>query len=398
MSARIGIPSYPEELEDWWWRKAGGKWPDATESRILNLLREEITTQSDRFNKERAFTHSSYGSRDLSILAYGNFFFPRTWMQNSFVLAETIDLRGWKGPRKGPLRILDLGAGSGAGGLAALRLLRDRGIENPIQLHAVDYSGKSLSYLRSIHAANGHLWPRTTVTTERHDLSKTLPPKTPHAYDFVFLSSSLNEISSGTDVSAVAKSLNEISKVIKTSGLLVVIEPALRAVCHCLHRAAANISESSELWLHGPYFNGSPCPFASTKSRYHSHEVRRRTPPETVRRLNQPLGLSIQDLKFSFILLGRKKPIPFDQGPSVLRLVSPVSKRKGIYCFIGIGGDTEERTYEIQTRTLDVEGHNFIDLLERGDVLRLREWETFEESRLVRIPSTDAIEILWPSG
>ncbi len=389
------IYSYPGEIEDWWWRKANEKWPDATDSHILRLLREEITVQSDLFNKERDFSRLSYGSRDLSILAYGNFFFPRTWMQNTFVLAEAIDLRGWKPPRKGPLRILDLGSGSGPAGLAALRLLRERGVANPIELRAVDYSGKSLSYLRNIHAANGHLWPRTNATTKRSDLSKPLPENTLPANDFILLSSSLNEIAGGTVASSVAQHLAGISKLLKPSGFLMVVEPALKAICQSLHQAAALLAESAELWLHGPYFNGAPCPLASSKSRYHSHEVRRRNPPETVRRLNEPLGLAIRDLKFSFIILGRKAPVPFDQGPSVMRLVSPVTKRKGTYHFIGIGGDAKERAYEIQIRDLNDKGRNFIERLERGDVLRLLEWETFRENRLIRIPSAENIEILW---
>ena len=64
----------------------------------MNIMRDEIVVQSDRFNKDRTFTPQSYSSRTLSILAYGNFFFPRTWLQNTLVLAETIDIRGWVVP------------------------------------------------------------------------------------------------------------------------------------------------------------------------------------------------------------------------------------------------------------------------------------------------------------
>ncbi len=177
------IPSYPQDIQDWWWTSALKKWPEANESGVRNLIRKEIVTQSDRFNKMRDFSPLSYGSRDLSILAYGNFFFPRTWMQNVLVLEEAIKLRGWKGPGKGPLRILDLGSGSGPSGLAVLYHLRARGIKNPIELRAVDYSAKSLAYLRRIHADNGHLWPRTSITTEGMDLSKSMPDDTSHRYD-----------------------------------------------------------------------------------------------------------------------------------------------------------------------------------------------------------------------
>ena len=102
----------------------------------------------------------------------------------------------------------------------------------------------------------------------------------------------------------------------------------------------------------------------------------------------------MRDVKFGFVLLSRKKPVPFDEGPSILRLVSPLIKRKGVHYFVGVGGDAEERSYEIQNRDLTIEGRRFIKRLERGDVLRLKEWKSFE-GRRVRIPNADAVEVLW---
>lgn len=395
MKPPFSIPCYPKEIELWWRTKTVEKWPKASNPRILSLLRDEITVQSDRFNKERKFDPMSYGSRDLSILTYGSFFFPRTWMQSTFVMAETIDLRGWEAPRKGPLRILDLGSGSGSGGLAALRLLRQRGVANPIELRAVDYSVKSLAHLRSIHADLSHLWPDTAVKTDITDLSQTLLGKPLHAYDFILFNSSLNEIIGGADAQKVAERLAEISRLLKPGGFLMVVEPALKTICKKLHQAAAILVKDGDLQLHGPYFNGASCPFASSPSRYHSHEVRRRAPPASVQQLNEPLRLAVRDVKFGFVLLSRKKPVPFDEGPSVLRLVSPLIKRKGVHYFVGVGGDAEERSYEIQNRDLTIEGRRFIKRLERGDVLRLKEWKSFEKGRRIRIPNADAVEVLW---
>ena len=71
------ICNYPHILQKY---KTGGgilqtKWPDLGEEKLLNLLRREVVQLSDRFNKKSSFTASSYGGRDLSIIAYGNFFF-----------------------------------------------------------------------------------------------------------------------------------------------------------------------------------------------------------------------------------------------------------------------------------------------------------------------------------
>ncbi len=386
---------FPEEIENWWWAKSKAKWPHSSDEKILNLIREEIVTQSDRFNKERHFTPISYGKRDLSILAYGNFFFPRTWMQNCFVLAEAIDFRGWISPQKGPVRILDLGCGSGPAGLASLWLLRERKIENQIKLHAVDYSGKSLAKLKHLHSENGHLWPQTTLSTERMDLKAGLPKRIRQSFDFILLSSSLNEIHCGKQALRLAKFLSELGAFLKPGGFVAIIEPALKAVCEKLHSATTLLTTESSFKLHAPYFNGSPCPMVSSKSRYYSHEVRRIIPPTIVEKLNQPLGLAIRETKFSFVLLSRKNPVSFPKDPSVVRLVSPLKKSKGAYSFVGISGDAEERTFEIQRRGMTVVKCKRLELLERGDVLRLVKWESLEKERLVRIANAEAFDVLW---
>ena len=156
-------------------------------------MREEIVRQSDRFNKTRDFDPSSYGVRDLSILAYGNFYTPRTFAACGFSLAEAFNYRDWRAPGKGPIRILDLGSGSGASSLAALFYLRSWGIKNPIHLDAWDYSGKSLAFLRNIHRKNSQLWPDTRINTEREDLRHQDEVLLKEGYDLIISSYAINE-------------------------------------------------------------------------------------------------------------------------------------------------------------------------------------------------------------
>ena len=78
-----------------------------------------------------------------------------------------------------------------------------------------------------------------------------------------------------------------------------------------------------------------------------------------------------------------------------MRLVSPLKKSKGAYSFVGISGDAEERTFEIQRRGMTVVKCKRLELLERGDVLRLVKWESLEKERLVRIANAEAFDVLW---
>ena len=391
----VEIAPYPNELEQWWWNRAKEKWPDAEESKVLHMLQEEIVVQSDRFNKERQFTPKSYGSRDLSLIAYGNFYFPRTWNHLSYVLAEALELREWAPPRKGPLNILDLGCGSGASSLATLRTLRRRGVENPIGLRAIDYSGKSLDYFRSLHSELYQLWQGSKVETKRADLRSSAPNEHGNKYDLILLGSALNEIIPEDEPEIYASKLSEIASLLKPSGFLVVVEPALKEGCRRLHQAAAMVAEGGQVHLHAPYFNGKGCPLVNTDSPFHSHEVRSWKVPQGAQKINEPLGLKLFDLKFGFVLLSKKPPRRLEETPAVFRLVSPVNKRRGLYFFVGTTAEGSERTYEIQTRDLESGDRKLVETLQRGDVIELKEQLPLGDGKRIRIPNVQAIKTLF---
>ena len=49
----------------------------------------------------------------------------------SFAFAEAYGFRNWQVPQKGPIKILDIGSGSGASGLSTLYFLRKLQVINP---------------------------------------------------------------------------------------------------------------------------------------------------------------------------------------------------------------------------------------------------------------------------
>ena len=395
--SKVGVPAYPEETELWWRDQAARAWPEEGEAKTFGRLREEIARQSDLFNKEREFSPRSYGVRDASLLAYGNFFFPRTWTHLAHVLAEMVRFRGWKPPLKGPLRILDLGCGTGAAGLSALRFLRSENVPNPLSLRAVDYSGKSLDYLRRLHDDLSPLWPDSTLKTERRDLREGLDARPKDRHDLVLLSSSFNEFvpTEDSETNAAAATLASFGRLLKPGGLLLVLEPALRTTARRLHLAAARVAAGGELHLHAPYFNGLPCPITLEGSKHHSHEVRPWKAPATAQTLNAPLGLNLRDLKFSFVALSPKAPASFPPGPEILRLVSPMSKKKGHYRFVGIAADGKEYACEIQTRDLAPTERKTLERLNRGDIIRLNNPKPIGQENRLRLSSLENLEPLF---
>ena len=384
MKPTITLSPFPKEVESWWWTHAVERWPEMSEEKLLNTLRQEIVEQSDRFNKARSFDASAYGARDLSVLAYGNFYFSRTWMAARFALAELLSVCQWTPPAKGPIRILDLGSGSGASGLACLSSLRENRIANPLELHAFDYSSKSLAYLKDLHRSCADLWPNTRIKTERNDLRNPSPKMISQRYDLVLMGFSFNEIMQDLELEERVKGLKEITNCLKRSGFLLLTEPAESEICRSLHQTVARLKELEEgLFILAPYWNGMPCPMARENGKYFSHEVRKYPVVERVERLNRPLRLEIREVKFGFSILGSTSPEPVPKTPNLLRLISPVKKRKGTISFFGMAANGGERFYEFQRRDLSKEVMNQLLGLQRGDLLQIEgELSASEDGRI----------------
>ena len=395
MKPTITLPPYPKELADWWWQQTANQWPEHGQEKILNLLREEIVRQSDRFNKTRDFDPSSYGARDLSILAYGNFYSPRTFAACGFSLAEAFNYRGWRAPGKGPIRVLDMGCGSGASSLAVLFYLRAWGIENPIQLDAWDYSGKSLAFLRKVHRENTHLWRDTRLNTERKDLRHLSNDSLKGGYNLIVSNYAINEWLEGEDQARRAEVVERIGSLLKESGYLLLMEPAEGEVCRALQGASAQAAENNDrLHLVAPYFNGSPCPLLEMESKYFSHEVRPCTPPPMVEEINHHLNLEIREVKFGMSMLSRNQGSTLPDHSGVLRIISPVRKRKGTISFWGIGVDGKEVQIEWQRRNLAKEDQKNLLSLQRGDIIEQISVSGNSEER-IRLEKADDIRPLF---
>ena len=397
MKPTVLLPIFPQEIEDWWWSRVLEKWPEMGDEKRLNLLRQEIVEQSDRFNKSRTFDSSSYGSRDLSILAYGNFYFSRTWMAVLFAVAETLTRCRWTIPKNGPIRILDLGSGSGASGLACLSLIRFLGIQNPIELHAWDYSSKSLHYLKDLHRSSYNLWPDSKVFPKRTDLRFQMQEKKKHRFDLLLLGYSFNEIREEQEVLESVKWLKQVTKALKRSGCLIITEPAESQICRNLHEIMDHLVKDGKNLFHlAPYLNGLPCPMTLTDSKYFSHEVRRVPTIGTVEIINRPLHLEIREVKFGLSILGLDEPELKSPPLHFLRIISPVKKRKGTISFLGLAADGVEYYYEFQRREMSEEAKSNLLFLERGDVLRIEANLEVKEGNRIRLSEKNFKPIFLP--
>ena len=398
MQNTLILPTFPSSIEEWWWKEALQRWPEMSEDKLLNLLRQEIVKQSDRFNKFREFDADAYGKRDLSILAYGNFYFSRTWTAMTFAMAEAHLFRCWNPPKKGPVRILDLGTGTGASGLSCLHYLRSQGVENHLQLEAVDYSSKSLAFLKKLHSSRNDLWSDSRVTTIRQDLKFSPSEDNRKKYDLILLGYSLNELlEEVAEDSNYRQLLSSLPDLLKSNGMAIITEPAQRDLCHLLQQKCTELVDKNyNLNLHAPYFNGMPCPLAANNSKYFSHEVRKFKPAETVEKINRPLNLEIREVKFGLSMLGTARPMEIAKENQVCRIISPLKKRKGTVSFIGMSHKGIENNYELQRRNLLKEELKELMHLTRGDIIEIDgSFKTDPTSERIRIDELRQIKILF---
>jgi hypothetical protein len=267
-----------------------------------------------------------------------------------------------------------------------------------MQLEAVDYSSKSLVFVKKLHVANRGLWPDSRISTARMDLNFPFDEKNRKRYDLILLGYSLNELlDEEGDDSNYRQLLSFLPSLLKNNGLAIITEPAQVEICHTLHQNCAKLTkEDANVFVHAPYFNGMCCPLADNQSKYFSHEVRKMRPPSVMEKINRPLNLEIREVKFGLSMIGANNPQDLGHGQRVCRIISPIKKRKGTVSFIGMASDGEEYTYEFQRRDLQKEELNDLLCLTRGDILTISDiQDTPDPSNRIRLHKMEQISPLF---
>src|SRR5688572_21510997 len=136
-SAFRALRRLPEPVEAWWVARAREAAQGAAAEHALRALAPEVQRLSDAFTCARPVAFADYARTPAERAAYGLFYFPQTWVRARFPLAEARIVHGWAPPSRS-LRLLDVGAGSGAAGLSIATALQASGAVDDIELTAVD--------------------------------------------------------------------------------------------------------------------------------------------------------------------------------------------------------------------------------------------------------------------
>lgn len=388
---------YPPWLEQWWVERACRFYRTAHFADCQAPLEKDIQRLSDLFTTDRGARFGDYARDKGLLLAYGLFYFPQTFARIRFPLREALGLRGWLPPREGPVRVLDLGAGLGGATLGSSLLLQDLFPSQTVEAMAVDQSRTSLQLLRQLVEENAKELPRVRLNTGPGDLKSWFRQAgREERWHIVLASFSLGEAFFGEGAEAMRNWVKVALSRLDEDGFLLIAEPALRETSERVERLRDLLAAEGMGYIWAPCPHHHRCPLLAD-GRFWCHEVRRWKTPESLAFLNRHLFRSVQELKFSFVMVGRR-PAPVVSretgSPHLMRLVSPISRMKGRYLWSGCTADGERHEFEIQKRDLSAQERNWLETIERGNVLQVLDSQQVGEKNRHRIPSAAKVR-LW---
>jgi len=386
------LRSYPPELEAWWVQQLSRIFHHAEPHTALRELEPEIQELSDLFTAARPSIFTDYTDNERLLLAYGLFFFPQSFIRVKFPLHELIAYRKWPGfAERNAIRVLDIGCGLGATGLATAHYLSTVYPHKEFALTAVDHSSTSLDYFNRLHRAHMQLWPQCSLTTHYAKANAFIRQRQAHQWDLITLGFSFNELAANMDQASQIALLERITTHLAHGGVLCMLEPALRDTAENLQKISDHLLANKQFYSWGPYLSQAPCPLLKT-GKFWNHEVRTWNPPASLAFANRRLFRSIEELKYSYCLLSHTAPPTLPATPRHFRLVSPLRAIKGRLIAAGVATDGNRYTYDIPTRGLK---KNAIKALqkqyERGDVVIVSELEALNQAGTFRIQNMDKI-------
>ena len=346
------LAEYPQWLEGWWVERACRHYGVARFEDCVKLLEEAVQSVSDSFSADNRGEVPDYQGNPELMLAYGLFYFPQSFTRIQFALSQIV-VQGWNPPTDRPVRLLDLGAGTGAAGFGAAALLQ----RPQIQGWAFDRS----DYALRIHAELSAIAPGQSWQQERIDLRRLQKLRLPKM-DLILLSFALSEMP-GTH----EKALDFWLRWLHPRGVMLVLEPFRKDSISRLNQYRDRLVEEMNYRILSPR---TPLPDYPMLQKDDCEYVREWQLPKSMLLLNRNLCRSIDVLKFCFLAISPRGQVPLPPGASHFRLIAPFLQVKGKWIAGGCASDGVRREYEILNRHLTPELKRKLHALKAGDIVR----------------------------
>lgn len=297
---------------------------------VNSSVTEGVRGLSSLFTVARDRLGQDYLADPILRRAYMLYFLPVNQAKVESVLAELPALS------QGPLRLLDLGCGLGAGALAFLEYLTTRRITNPdTELLAIDRSREALRDLEALwnevcDSARFAFAPRLQMQVVDLERPGRDVPWKRNVFDVIVMSNVLNELfrSKQDPTERRVKLIGQLLDALAPDGSLILIEPALRETTRSLHEMRDQLLVLGKSTVYSPCLHERPCP-ALVNPEDWCHEERPWSPPAFVYEIDREVGFIKDALKFSYVVMRKDGRTIVDRGSNVYRVVSERMAMKG---------------------------------------------------------------------
>ena len=358
--------TYPTELEACWLKVAAAETHASAVRDVLHRLRPDIVRLADRFTTGRAEAAAAPYLKDTrACAAYSLFFAPPTHARLTHILAELPPFP----ETVRPLRVLDLGAGTGAASWALLDHLGRR----PVALTAWDHSRAALRGLHNLfEALRTPRWPDTTLRTNAAPLEDFDPGD--DSFDVVLLHYVLNEFAPASRRLVLTRAARALSP----RGRLILCEPLRHESGDYMRELRAFALGELGLHLLAPCPHEFACPLEGP-----CHDVRTWQISQALQILNSTLKRDLRHLAYAFLVLTPAAPRP---APEAIRcrVVGSPTQAKGQTVCPACCSDGHIHRLQLLHRDFDTLGRKELRHLERGQVLPLHDRSPLGEPNLFR--------------